>query len=179
MPIEFEKKSVDKFNKRIEKAFQITKKELINKRNFEGLVNKAKRGLKENKGLNYQNSKKYAEVKSLLKDKGLIAEDKPLQVTGQMIEDLSYKVLRSSPDEILTGMTFDHTSRLRPTLSSMFKSAYNPDEPLSHKSEKSNIIAKILIEKKGIPIVDSLANLYTKDFIKKVERIIRDAFNEV
>lgn len=179
MPFEFEKKSVNKFNKKMDKFFRQVEKEVTNKSNFEPIVNKAKQGLKENRGLNYQNSARYAEVKDSLKSKGLIAEDKPIQVTGQMIEDLSYKTFRKSPNEILTGLTFDHTTRLRPTLRGMFRTANNPDKPLEEKSEKSSEVAKILVQKKGIPIVQSLANLYSKDFIKKVNEIIRDAFKKV
>jgi len=177
--IEFEQKTIKKFEDKVEQVFSNIERDLSNPRKFENIANKARQGLKENKGLNYKNSQRYSEVKSELKKRGVIAEDKPIQVTGQLIEDLRFKILKTSPDEIITGLTFDHSTRIRPTLSSMFSTYSDPSKPLETKSVKSSEVAKILIQYKGIPIIESLRDLYSKDFQVRVENIIKEAFEKV
>ena len=177
MGIEFDPKSIKNWEKRTNKALQKITKELSDPEQFRDIQENAKQGLRDNEGLNYQNSKRYQEVKETLKSRGVIVEDKPLQVTGQLINDLSYKILQKSPDEIQSALSFDHTKRIRPSLTGMFK-VYSGSGQLDTQSEKSSEVAQILISKKGIPIVDSLANLYSKDFTRRVEEIINDALKK-
>lgn len=175
--ITFDKNSLKSLNNRLKKLEQ----EIINgfhdKRNFDGVLEKAKNGLKENTSLVKKNSPRYEQLKKDLRSQGIILHDTPLQVTGKLVEDLKYKLLDKSPSELTVAISFSEDTRLRPTIGSMIASRNKGQDELVYKASKSSEVAARL-EAMGWPISNALYKSYGKDFVIAVEKIISKAFSK-
>jgi len=164
------------FHKRVEKMFQYIDNRVSNPNEYKTIVEKAQKGLRENRETTIKNELIYADMKTDLKQEGYIPEDTPLSVTGQLIDDLYYDTMSKSPDEILGAMTFRAEERMRPTYYSMWQVYHDEIESLDYKASKSSDVMKKLQTRKGWPIIETLYKGYKQDFVKKVSTIVAEAF---
>jgi hypothetical protein len=175
--ISLDRKEVDKFNKDIDTLFSEITKEVTKVSNYNTVIQKTQSGLKEN-AMGYENSPKYADLKQDLKRQGLIPYSTPGVVTGQLVEDLMIKVFSKSPNELVMGITFDDKVRQRPTLKSMWEVQRGISSSFEYQQRSSLELAKILTVSK-FNYIDSIYDLYSKDYANVVLKAIDIAFKKV
>ena len=164
------------FHKRVEKLFQYIDKRVSNPNEYNVIMHKARKGLRENREMTIENELTYAQMKTSLKQEGHISKSTPLSVTGQLIGDLYYDTMSKSPNEILGAMTFRAEERMRPTYDSMWRVYHDEIESLDYKASKSSDVMKKLQTHKGWPIIETLYKGYKQDFVNKVSEIVAEAF---
>lgn len=172
----YDPKSIEKFQKKIEKTFNKIATELQNIKNFEPIVTKTKSGLRENRQMTFENELKYAEMKLALKNQGYIRHSTPLSVTGQLIDDFYMGVHSVQADELSLKLAFQDIPRLRPTYMSMAKVYRGEEDNLTYKESSSEDVVKDLVRNKGYPILESVSSVYGRDYVLKVHEIIKNAF---
>jgi hypothetical protein len=177
MKFELEQKGVDRFLKDIDRLFNEIEKNLTDPTNFDNQINKVKDGLIENV-MNFESSERYQNLKRELKLTGKIEYDTPGALTGQLIEDLRYKVMNKSPNEIVSVITFEDAMRDRPTLKSMWEVVNGSRTSLEYRPISSAKLAESLTNK-GYDFMESIYQLYSKDFNKRINRLISNAFKKV
>lgn len=175
--VEWEEKSAERLRNDINKLFTNIELEVTRLRNYDKPVQSAKDGLVENAN-GFENSPKYAALKSDLKQKGLIPYATPGLVTGQLMEDLQVEIMSKSPNEIIVAVAFDDVVRDRPTLKSMWEVSRGIRSAFVYSPMSSDKLAGILQESK-FNFLDSIYDLYHKDFVKATLDAIDKAFKNV
>jgi hypothetical protein len=170
------KSSLQSWEKRIERLFNDLEQSLQDPAKFNREVNKTQKGLQENREMDIENELRYAEMKYSLKQRGLIKESTPLSVTGQLIKDFHLKLMKTDPNELTHILTFKNDPRMRPTYESMAAVYRGDEDALRYKQSGSQDIVKVLQTHKGYPIIETIYKVYSKDYVKRVERIINDVF---
>lgn len=175
--IKLEEKSVDVFHRDIDKLFTEINTQISKVSNFNQVLEKTRDGIKEN-ALGYENSPKYANLKQELKQMGLTPYATPGLVTGQLVEDLVVKVFSKSPNELILGITFDDKVRQRPTIKSMWEVQKGIRTSFIYQQKSSLELAEILTHSK-FNYIDSIYDLYSKDYANVVLKAIDIAFKKV
>jgi hypothetical protein len=178
--IEIDKKSVESFHKRIDSIFDDIETTLFQAKSHVKIERKVKKALKDNT-FGFVNSPAYSEAKRKL---ALKDNTNPLNLTGQMIEDLSFEMVSKVSDEYIGYLQFKDVIRTRPTLYAV----------LNNKSTTKQMSSKEVAAKleKGIrftypngfnrtiqyPIMEMTYNMYSKDFVRHLKKLIANSFNK-
>lgn len=171
----FREKDLDSFMRKIESTFEKIEQKLKDPKNFEDIVEQSRQGLRENREMAIENEINYAQMKYSLKQQGHIPHSTPLSVTGQLIDDYYMKLMSTEPDDLKHHLTFKNDPRMRPTYQSMAQVYRGELEALEYQESGSKDIVRILQQHKGYPILDTIYNVYSKDYEKRVNSLISDA----
>ena len=187
--IELDAASTKRYLDSIDELFEDLQKNVANPHNYDKVMDTMRTGLVQNV-FGYENNSEYKKVKKVLKSQGKIDDDKALQVTGQLIADLHWKTISTSPDEIMASIEFKDEFRSRPTIDSMFKVAKGVDDKLKYNTTRSSDVANALqkgqsfipsssIHKRAkYPIMENLFSMYKYDVIRRVNQLVGLAFQK-
>jgi hypothetical protein len=170
--IKFEKKSLDAFDRRIDKMFDQIQRDMSNPTNMEPVVVDIKDSMKKGMSGIYQNNR-YSQAKNTLKARGMIDYNVPFAVTGQLIDDMKMSLMSVSPNEILQSLSFSDVERLRPTIWSMYNVAEGKSNQLDYDSSSSAEVAQALSAR--YPIMRLIQQAYEDDFVNHINQIISRA----
>lgn len=181
---EIDKKDLKRWNDSIDSLFNDIRYNVSSPAEYRVVVEKTKRGIKENK-LALKNSSGWEKVKNKLKSDGKINFKEPLNVTGQLADDFYAKIWATNPkdlEKIGVEMTFKDEPRVRPTIKSMYGVYKDPTAVFEYQMISSLAVAKKLelytgtLNGVNYNISEAIYKLYADDYEKIVFAAVAKAF---